>query len=262
MWANSGGTGEPAVPLPSARLAGRRRRFGRRRCRGRPTGGGLHPPHTGGTAAPHRPATPRGVAPGDVACRTSPAAGQIPPVTARRPDDGRPRRVCPGGPFGFPLCCGRTPAAMPWLAGRVLMRPRPTRVSIRPPVEPLEGRRLLSTTYYVSPAGKDTNPGTSAAKPLATLAAVNKLTLARRRPGAAGRPAARSPARWRSRPPTAARPPTRSPSGPTARARPAIDGRSAGERHRPCVDTAGVEISNLDDHRQRHRHQLRLRHPA
>ncbi len=56
------------------------------------------------------------------------------------------------------------------------MRFRSPGIPVRPPVEPLERRRLLSTTYYVSPAGKDTNPGTPA-KPLATLAAVDKLTL-------------------------------------------------------------------------------------
>ncbi len=57
-------------------------------------------------------------------------------------------------------------------------KPYPTpRRAPPPPVEPLEVRRLLSTTYYVSPTGLDTNPGT-AALPLQTLAAVDALTLA------------------------------------------------------------------------------------
>jgi hypothetical protein len=37
---------------------------------------------------------------------------------------------------------------------------------------------MLSTTYYVSPTGRDINPGTSTAAPFQTLAAVDKLTLA------------------------------------------------------------------------------------
>ena len=58
------------------------------------------------------------------------------------------------------------------------MRPRPHHPRAAAAVEPLERRQLLSTTYYVSPTGRDANPGTSAAQPLQTLAAVDRLKLA------------------------------------------------------------------------------------
>jgi hypothetical protein len=52
---------------------------------------------------------------------------------------------------------------------------RSRRRSAAHPVESLEARRLL-TTYYVSPTGSDTNPGTSMAQPWQTVAMVNATT--------------------------------------------------------------------------------------
>ena len=40
-------------------------------------------------------------------------------------------------------------------------------------LEPLEGRTMMSTTYYVSPSGSDSNKGTSTSAPLKSLSGVN-----------------------------------------------------------------------------------------
>src|SRR5688572_33035665 len=45
-----------------------------------------------------------------------------------------------------------------------------------PRVEPCEPRRLLAATYYVSPTGLDSNPGTAAA-PWKTIAKINTRDL-------------------------------------------------------------------------------------
>ena len=50
--------------------------------------------------------------------------------------------------------CGDSPAVMP--AGR-------GRTSVPSSIEPLEARQLLSATYFVSPSGSDSNPGTLSA---------------------------------------------------------------------------------------------------
>src|SRR5688500_3116605 len=44
-------------------------------------------------------------------------------------------------------------------------------------LERLESRRLLATTYYLSPGGNDAFAGTSAAAPWRTIAKVNALDL-------------------------------------------------------------------------------------
>ena len=49
--------------------------------------------------------------------------------------------------------------------------------TVRPAVEALEARALFSTTYYVSPTGSNTNPGTAPDAPFQTLAAIDARVL-------------------------------------------------------------------------------------
>ena len=65
----------------------------------------------------------------------------------------------------------------PVVPAKVRGRRRDAQRLVSPIFEPLEGRQLLSTTYYVSPSGSDTGPGNSSAQPWKSITRVNNATL-------------------------------------------------------------------------------------
>ena len=85
---------------------------------------------------------------------------------------------------------GAAPKTIPPSSRIRVSAPRPTSVrnvratsvnliasAVAAALEPLEGRAMMSTTYYVSPSGNDANSGTSTSSPWKSIAKVNAESL-------------------------------------------------------------------------------------